>query len=55
MAENILKDKVILVVDDEPDVLELVEEDLQECMIHKATNYDKALEYMLSYSYKFGY
>ncbi len=46
-----LKDKVILVVDDEPDVLETVEEELDMCLIHKATDYDTALQYLLSYTY----
>jgi DNA-binding NtrC family response regulator len=46
-----LKDKVILVVDDEPDVLEAVEEDLDMCLVHKATTYDAALQYLLSYTY----
>lgn len=49
--KSILKDKVILIVDDEPDILELVEEDLHECIVHKANDYDTALEYMLGYSY----
>jgi DNA-binding NtrC family response regulator len=46
-----LKDKVILVVDDEPDVLETVEEELDMCLVHKATDYDTALQYLLSYTY----
>lgn len=49
--ESVLKDKVILVVDDEPDVLDIVGEELQECMVHKAKDFDTAIEYMLSYSY----
>jgi DNA-binding NtrC family response regulator len=49
--ESPLKDKVILVVDDEPDVLDTVEEELDMCMIHKATNYDAALQHLLSYTY----
>ena len=46
-----LKDKVVLVVDDEPDVLETVEEELDMCLIHKAKDYDTALQYLLSYTY----
>ena len=49
--ESPLKDKIILVVDDEPDVLDTVEEELDMCMIHKATNYDTALQHLLSYTY----
>jgi DNA-binding response OmpR family regulator len=48
-----LKDKVVLVVDDEPDVLETVEEELDMCMVHKANDYDTALQYLLSYTYDF--
>jgi CheY-like chemotaxis protein len=50
-SDSPLKDKVILVVDDEPDVLEAVEEELDMCLIHKATDYDTALQYLLSYTY----
>jgi CheY-like chemotaxis protein len=50
-TESPLKDKVILVVDDEPDVLETVEEELDMALIHKAGDYDTALQYLLSYTY----
>jgi len=50
-SESPLKDKVVLVVDDEPDVLETVEEELDMCLVHKATDYDTALQYLLSYTY----
>ena len=50
-SESALKDKVILVVDDEPDVLETVEEELDMALIHKAGDYDTALQYLLSYTY----
>ena len=46
-----LTDKVILVVDDEPDVLETVEEELDMCLLHKAQDYDTAVQYLLSYTY----
>jgi len=49
--ESTLKDKVILIVDDEPDVLETVAEELDMCIVHKAKNYDTALQYLLSYTY----
>jgi len=49
--ESPLQDKVVLVVDDEPDVLETVEEELDICLVHKATDYDTALQYLLSYTY----
>jgi DNA-binding NtrC family response regulator len=50
-SESPLKDKVILVVDDEPDVLETVEEELDMALLHKAGDYDTALQYLLSYTY----
>ena len=46
-----LKDKIILVVDDETDVLDIVEEELDMCLVHKAADYDTALQYLLSYTY----
>jgi CheY-like chemotaxis protein len=52
-TDSPLKDKVILVVDDEPDVLDTVEEELDMCLIHKAKDYDTALQYLLSYTYDF--
>jgi CheY-like chemotaxis protein len=49
--ESPLKDKVVLVVDDEPDVLETVADELDMCIVHKAKDYDTALQYLLSYTY----
>jgi len=46
-----LKDKIILAVDDEPDVLETIEEELDMVLLHKATDYDTAIQYLLSYTY----
>ena len=50
-SKSPLKDKVVLVVDDEPDVLETVAEELDMCLVHKAGDYDTALQYLLSYTY----
>jgi DNA-binding NarL/FixJ family response regulator len=50
-TESILKDKVVLIVDDEPDVLEAVAEELDMCIIHKAQDYKIALQYLVSYNY----
>jgi len=50
-SDNLLKNKVILVVDDEPDVLDSIEELLSMCRIHKATDHVTALQYLLSYTY----
>ncbi len=50
-SESPLKGKVVLVVDDEPDVLEAVAEELDMCLVHKADNYDAALQRLQSYTY----
>jgi CheY-like chemotaxis protein len=50
-SQDPLKDKVILVVDDEPDVLETVAEELEMCIVHKAADYDTGLQYLSSYTY----
>jgi CheY-like chemotaxis protein len=49
--ESPLKGKVVLVVDDEPDVLEVIAEQLNDSQVHKAENYDTALQYLMSYTY----
>ncbi len=49
MAENnMLKGKKILIVDDEPDVLEVLEEFLKMCRLVKATNFDDAKKFLES-------
>lgn len=50
-SESLLKDKVVLVVDDEPDVLDVVEEELDMCIVHKAQDYDTALQSLSMYTY----
>lgn len=50
-SDKPLKDKLVLVVDDEPDILEVVGEILHMCMLHKAGDYDTALQHILSYKY----
>jgi DNA-binding NtrC family response regulator len=50
-ASEILKEKMILVVDDEQDILDIVEEELDMGILHKAKDYDTALQYLLSYTY----
>jgi CheY-like chemotaxis protein len=49
-TESPLKDKTILVVDDEPDVLDILGELLDMCQVVKKTNYDDAVEYLNSVS-----
>lgn len=50
-SKSPLKDKVILIVDDEPDILKTIEEVLDMCMVHKAADYNTALQYIMSYTY----
>jgi DNA-binding response OmpR family regulator len=54
MASEILKDKLILAVDDEEDVLEVIEEELSAAgagTLHKATTFERGREYLVSYTY----
>ncbi|VBB46135.1 Response regulator receiver domain protein [uncultured Desulfatiglans sp.] len=51
MDSSVLKDKVILAVDDEPDVLETIEEILNMCILYKARDFDTATQYLLNYTY----
>jgi DNA-binding response OmpR family regulator len=55
MAESILNGKRILAVDDEPDVLAVLEEEVKDscpnCTIEKATTYEKADELLRANEY----
>jgi CheY-like chemotaxis protein len=55
MKESILKDKMILAVDEEPDILTVMEEEIldacPDCKFHKATSYDEAVERIVSFNY----
>ena len=46
MDESILADKKILVVDDEPDILDTLEDLLTMCEVTKAGDFEEAKEYM---------
>jgi len=48
---RVLKDKVVLVVDDEADVLDTVEEILGDCIINRAADFSTAQQYLMSYTY----
>ena len=50
-GDDILKGKKILVVDDEPDVLESLEEILDECEVETASSYESARELLESTVY----
>lgn len=53
--KSVLNNKRILVVDDEPDVLELVKQEIlaeaPNCVVDTAQSYERALELLLSWSY----
>jgi len=55
MAESILNGKNILAVDDEPDVLTVLEEEIRaaapNCFYDKATDYERAREMLASFTY----
>jgi CheY-like chemotaxis protein len=51
LDDSILNDLAILVVDDEPDILETIEDELYMCILHKAESYETACEYLNNYSY----
>ena len=46
--ESPLKGKIVLAVDDEPDILDALEELLDQCQVVKKANYDDAVEYLNS-------
>jgi DNA-binding NtrC family response regulator len=46
--DKVLKDKKILIVDDEPDVLDVLEEMLDMCRVVKASSFDEARKYLES-------
>jgi CheY-like chemotaxis protein len=50
-SDSPLKEKSLLVVDDEPDVLETIEEELDMCIIRTATDYDTAMQYLAGYTF----
>jgi DNA-binding response OmpR family regulator len=54
-SESLLSNQRILAVDDEPDVLAMIEEELSEacpnCRLEKATTYEEAVELMISWTY----
>lgn len=50
-AAEILQDKVVLVVDDEPDVLDTVADVLETCLVTKARDFDTARQYLMGFTY----
>lgn len=50
-SESPLDGKMILVVDDEPDILDTIEEELHMCQIRKAQDHETALQNLLGYTW----
>lgn len=50
-SEDVLRGKVILAVDDEPDVLEVLKEHLDMCVLHTAQDHDTAIQLLQSYTF----
>lgn len=50
-VSNILKDKVILIVDDDQDVLDTVADILESCWVTKASDHATARQYLMSFTY----
>ena len=50
-TSSLLKDKVVLVVDDEVDVTDTVEEILDQCLVRKANDYDTGRQHLMSYTF----
>jgi CheY-like chemotaxis protein len=55
MSESILDQKMILAVDDEPDILSILREEIDSncssCIVDTATSYDEAVKWMESKNY----
>ena len=55
MRESILNHKALLLVDDEPDILEVLKEeilfDAPNCTLDTATTYEKAIEHLTTWTY----
>jgi DNA-binding NtrC family response regulator len=49
--KGILKDKIVLAVDDEQDTIDTIEEELDMCIVDKAYDYNEASQFLLSYTY----
>ncbi len=48
---QILKDKVILAVDDEPDVLDTITDVLADCLVVTARDFEAARQYLMNFTY----
>lgn len=50
-TEEILEDKAVLVVDDEPDILDSIAEQLDMCRIYRAKDYEIALQLLAGFKF----
>ena len=50
-TEKILQDKAVLIVDDEPDILDSITEQLDMCRIYRAKDYEIALQLMAGFKF----
>ncbi len=50
-TETVLKDKAVLIVDDEPDILDSIAEQLDMCRIYRAKDYEIALQLMAGFQF----
>lgn len=51
LLDSPLNGLTILAVDDEQDILDVIEDELDMCIVHKAADYETALQYLLGYTY----
>jgi DNA-binding NtrC family response regulator len=50
-TESILKDKAVLIVDDEPDILDTIADQLDMCRIYRAKDYEIALQLLAAFKF----
>ena len=50
-SKSLLTGRVILLVDNDRDVLDTMAEQLDMCLVHKASDYDSAIQYLLGHTY----
>ena len=50
-SDRILKDKVVLVVDDEPDILDAIAEQLDMCRLYRAKDYEIAMQLLAGFKF----
>ncbi|MEJ2167899.1 MAG: response regulator [Desulfobacterales bacterium] len=51
ISDRILKDKIVLVVDDEPDILDAIAEQLDMCRLYRAKDYEIAMQLLAGFKF----